>query len=232
MLFIYLLLCISISSGTEQSQNENEDVHNLRNALRKATQIFTPERKNIVNSYLEETKLIQRNINIYDKLCDGIELFGEVAEKECSKHEDEMTDYIRNISLIARPPQHDTIQWYWSQQSIWRKLETKFVCFESIHFQNLMNCLCSFCSWPFVVQDEKYDIYTKWKNEYELRECQKRTHKSFMKTGESVCTWMNITVGNKGEKIAKKIKQEMDDESSKTVQQKKSNGTVSVEDIT
>eukprot|EP00483_Globobulimina_turgida_P002421 UN02425 len=178
MLFFCLLLCVSINSCTKliqsQNGNGNEDVDNLRSALRKATKIFTKERKNIVNSYLEETKLIQRNVNIFDKLCDGIELFGEMAEKECSKHEDEMTDYIRNISLIPHPPQHDTIQWYWSQQSIWRKVETKFVCFESNHFQNLIKCLCSFCSWPFVIEDEKYDIYTKWKNEYQLRECQKK----------------------------------------------------------
>eukprot|EP01084_Bolivina_argentea_P303182 523382_1 len=218
MRLLCVLLCVLINSrlidGVKQSQDGNEGVSNLKHAFGKVKTIFrqqknTHDQHNIINSHLEDVQLIEHNINVYDKFCEGIELFGKIAEKECSKYEDEMTDYLRNISKIPNPPKHHTIQFYWSEESIWHRVDTKFVCFESDHFKKLMNCLCSFCSWPFVIEDEKYYIYSTWEKEYNKRGCHKRTNKSFMQKGDSICKWMNMTVGNKGKQIAEKLSKEM-----------------------
>ena len=53
-----------------------------------------------------------------------------------------MTEYLRKISQIQQP-EHHTIQWYWAQESIWRRIEPDFFCFQSEHFKKLLECLCA-----------------------------------------------------------------------------------------
>eukprot|EP01084_Bolivina_argentea_P171424 296990_1 len=212
-----LCLLVSISAyvqliyGTNTPNTvEEDDVNKLKQALKKARNIFVPpEQQNIHDSDLETKRIIQHNANAYEKLCIDIELFGETAEKECEKYENEMTDFLRNVSSIPYPPINHTVQWYWAQHHIWKAMPKDFVCFQSDHFRKLIECLCGFCSWPFVIDDEKYDIYTKWKNEYDARKCQQITHKPFMNTGDNMCQWMSIPSGHKGKQIAENIKGQM-----------------------
>ena len=191
-LIIIYLSHISVATDI----GHKHEVHKIKRALQSAEKLFsdlTPEQRKAASlSKHEEIDLIHHNIQFYDRLCPGIELFGHDAEEECSKYEDEMTEYIKNVSKIPMPPRDHTIQFYWAEPEIWRKLETNFVCLLSDHFKKLFECLCSYCKWPFVVVDDKYPVYSVWKKEYDSRNCEKeKTHKPFMKVGDDICQWLS-----------------------------------------
>ena len=178
-----LTLVLILIKPSSASEAESQDAANLKNALHKAKAIF--------NTYIEEVRLIQHNIHHYDKLCPDVQLFSEEVTKECGKFEKEMTEYLKKISGIPYPPINHTVQYYWSQEKIWRDVDTEFVCFESEHFKKLIECLCEYCKWPFVVEDERYNVSSEWEKEYQRRDCQKRTSKSFMNVGDDMCQWMS-----------------------------------------
>jgi len=198
-----------IRSASEDPHSPREEVTNLQKALAKAAQIFTAQQiENESIAKIEQMELIQENMDVFDRHCPDVEMFAIEAEAECAQYEDDMTDYIRNVSGIPKQPRHDSVQWYWAQESIWKKMPREFVCLETPEFQKVIRCLCQFCAWPFVVEDEKYDIYTKWSNEYDARDCKAWTNREFMRTGDSTCDWLNIPVLNKGQEIVKRLEEE------------------------
>mmetsp|Transcript_37443 Transcript_37443/g.61543 ORF Transcript_37443/g.61543 Transcript_37443/m.61543 type:complete len:287 (-) Transcript_37443:97-957(-) len=174
------------------------EVAKIKQALHSAQQLFDTA---------NTSELIERHnadASRYDIMCPEIKYFGMEAEHECSSFEDEITEYLRHMSGVDKPPTQHTDDWYWSQRIIWELLPTEFICMQTDHFTKLAQCLCAFCSWPFTIVDEKYPIHSNWKQMYDERKCSQKTKKSFMNTGDNICRWFNVPSGNKGIEIAQK----------------------------
>eukprot|EP00484_Ammonia_sp_Unknown_P000109 CAMPEP_0197020850 /NCGR_PEP_ID=MMETSP1384-20130603/1718_1 /TAXON_ID=29189 /ORGANISM="Ammonia sp." /LENGTH=300 /DNA_ID=CAMNT_0042448555 /DNA_START=43 /DNA_END=945 /DNA_ORIENTATION=+ len=223
----------TLTKSLPQQQNAPSELEQIRTAMVKLQKIFAEDQrqkqKDIdiaeeLEEDMDEVLNIEHRIKLYNATCPDIELFAVDALEECGSMDAELTDYLREVSETPEPPIHHTIHWYWTQDAIWKKASTEFVCLQSLHFQKVAHCLCQYCSWPFTADNERYDVHSSWKKEYDRRQCARRTKQAFMKTSDDLCKFLKIVPGEKGKKIAARKREELakseeeGDEQSESVQ--------------